>query len=57
MSIRNFDFSHLYSAMFVTERGTTRVSRVRANSIGGAKSAGKSLEQPGEELFAVWLAE
>lgn len=57
MSIRNFKFSHLYGAMYSTERGTTRVTRIRAGSISAAESLGKSMEQAGEELFAVWLTE
>lgn len=43
--------------MYSTERGTTRVTRIRAGSISAAESLGKSMEQAGEELFAVWLTE
>lgn len=55
MSVRNIDTSHLYGAQYVTERGEERFSRVRASTIGTAKSIAKTREQAGEELFAVWL--
>lgn len=55
MSVRNIDPSHLYGARYVTENGAERFSRVRASTIGTARSAAKSMEQSGEELFAIWL--
>jgi hypothetical protein len=55
MSICNLQISHFYGVEFINEGGKKRSTRVRANSIGKAKSLGQSMEQAGEELFAVWM--
>jgi len=51
----NFQINHYYGVEFINEGGKKRSSRVCANSIGKAKSLGQSMEQAGEELFAVWM--
>ena len=47
--------NYFYGVEYINENGKKRSSRVFASSIGAGRKLGKFMEQPGEELFAIWL--